>query len=120
MSKEDTSTTLQELKGLVAKFRDERDWAKHHTPKNLAISIAIEAAELMEVFQWEENETKNIPKVKEELADVIIYCLNMADTVGVDIASIVIEKLGANAKKYPVALYKANDNSIEELRRIKQ
>lgn len=78
MSKSDNNTSLQELKDLVAKFRDERDWAKHHSPKNLAISIAIEAAELMEHFQWDDYTETSRQEMVDELSDILIYCFNFA------------------------------------------
>lgn len=89
----------------VLKFRDDRDWKQFHNPKDLAISISLEAAELLEVFQWSAEDTKcekEMNKIKEELADVINYCILMADTCGLDLDEIVCEKLKQNNKKYPV------------------
>lgn len=105
----DTITFLQELKDLIARFVRERDWEQFHTPKNLAMSIAIEAAELMEIFQWAPEKTAMTPedlgKVREELADVVIYCLAMANRLDVDLSSAVQEKVAKNSRKYPKEKY---------------
>ena len=89
----------------VLKFRDERNWKQFHNPKDLAISICLEAAELLEVFQWSAEdvrcEEKN-DKIREELADVLNYCILMADTCGLDMDEIIQEKVRKNAEKYPV------------------
>lgn len=104
----DKTTTIQSLKEFVATFAEERDWKQFHSPKNLSMSIAIEAAELMEIFQWSNGgmDNKNIEKVQEELADVLIYCLYMAHTTGIDLAVAIKNKVAANALKYPVEKYK--------------
>ena len=89
----------------ILKFRDERNWKQFHNPKDLAISISLEAAELLEVFQWSAEDVRcedKIGKIREELADVLNYCVLMADTCGLDIDEIVREKLVLNEKKYPV------------------
>ena len=106
----DDTTTLAELKALVADFRDERDWAQFHHPKDLAISISIEAAELLELFQWKSAEEIHRAlqdpdrhrRLTEEVADIVVYCLNMSDTVGFDLATAISEKLERNSEKYPV------------------
>lgn len=85
----------------IRKFTTDRDWDKFHTPANLAKSISIEANELLECFQWEEDKY-DIEEVKEELADVIMYCVQMADKLNLDIDEIVSDKIGKNEKKYPV------------------
>ncbi|MCL1890475.1 MAG: nucleotide pyrophosphohydrolase [Coriobacteriia bacterium] len=88
----------------VLAFRNKRDWEQFHNPKDLAISICLEAAELLEIFQWSgvdvEVEAKQ-NKIKEELADLLIYCIYLADCVQVDIPSIVSEKIKINENKYP-------------------
>jgi NTP pyrophosphatase (non-canonical NTP hydrolase) len=102
------------LKIAVRTFIHERAWEKYHNPKDLAESICIEAAELLQLFQWiesaESSEFKTNPSklamVQEELADVVIYCLSMADTFEVDLARAIFEKIKLNTKKYPVHLYK--------------
>ena len=101
------SDSIKELRDNILNFRDARDWRKFHNPKDLAISISLEAAELLEVFQWsgedvEVDSEKKINKVKEELADVMIYSILMADTLGLDVSEIIKNKLEENNKKYPV------------------
>lgn len=89
----------------VLKFRDDRDWKQFHNPKDLAISISLEAAELLEVFQWSAEDvvcTDKIDKIREELADVVNYCILMADACGLDLDEIVREKVKLNNEKYPV------------------
>ena len=88
----------------ILKFRDDRNWKQFHTPKDLAISISLEAAELLEVFQWSGTDLKAEDKrdrIEEELADVLIYCFLMADAAGADIDDIITRKLHTNNKKYP-------------------
>jgi NTP pyrophosphatase (non-canonical NTP hydrolase) len=118
----DKETTVEELKKLVAKFRDERNWKKYHKPKDLAISINIEAAELLEHFQWKTDEKinemlKNKEKVKqisEELADIIDYCLSFADVMNIDISEALKKKIEENKKKYPVEKIKGNYKKYTE------
>ena len=84
----------------IIEFNKERDWDQFHSPENLAKSIAIEAGELLECFQWNNNYDKE--KVCEELADVVNYCIVMADQLQVDLEKIVLDKLEKNRQKYPV------------------
>lgn len=91
---------MQELMKKVKDFTKERDWDQFHSPENLAKSISIKAGELLECFQW--NNEYNLDEVKEELADVINYCLLMADKLGVNPRQIVLDKMEKTAKKYPV------------------
>lgn len=89
----------------VLKFRDERNWKQFHNPKDLAISICLEAAELLETFQWSGEDTQcdeKKDKIREELADVLNYCILMADACGLDMDEIVHDKIKKNAQKYPV------------------
>ncbi len=89
----------------VLKFRDDRNWKQFHNPKDLAISISLEAAELLEVFQWSAEDIaceSKTDKIREELADVINYCILMADVCGIDLDEIVQEKIKKNNEKYPV------------------
>lgn len=105
----DETTTVKQLKDMVAAFVAERDWQQFHTPKNLAMSIAIEAAELMELFQWSDETARlqeKLVNLREELADVVIYCLAMANSVGFDLSAAVHEKMGINRRKYPVEKYR--------------
>ena len=91
---------MHELTEKIRKFNEERDWDQFHSPENLAKSISIEAGELLECFQWDNK--YNLDDVKEELADVINYCIQMADKLGVDPKQIVLDKMEKTAKKYPV------------------
>ena len=110
----DSSTTLGDLKALVAAFVQERNWAQFHTPKNLAMSIAVEAAELMEHFQWltiEEsrdlaNDAAKLAEVADEIADVVGYSMALANELGVDLSSAIRAKMIKNAKKYPADQYR--------------
>ena len=89
----------------ILKFRDDREWKQYHNPKDLAISLSLEVAELLENFQWstsDEAVSKRISNIKEELADVMIYSVLFADAVGLDIDVIIREKLNKNNSKYPV------------------
>ncbi len=89
----------------LLKFRDERDWAQFHDPKNLAAALGIEAAELNEVFLWKTTEASrdvDLERVREELADVLAYALLLADTFDLDPQEIVLQKIQKNAEKYPV------------------
>lgn len=104
---------MQELMKKVKKFTKERDWDQFHSPENLAKSISIEAGELLECFQW--NNEYNLDEVKEELADVINYCLLMADKLGVDPRQIVLDKMEKTAKKYPVAKSKGVSTKYDKL-----
>ena len=104
--------------GKILKFRDDRDWKQFHNPKDLAISISLEAAELLEVFQWSgadiSDEGKQ-DKIKEELADVVNYCVLMADVCGLDLDEIVQEKIRVNNEKYPVEKAKGSAAKYNQL-----
>lgn len=91
---------MRELTEKVVEFTRERDWDQFHSPENLAKSICIEAGELLECFQW--NSEYNLEEVKEELADVLNYCIQMANKLGVDPKQIVLDKMEKTAKKYPI------------------
>lgn len=105
----DDETTILDLRKKIAEFVSEREWERFHTPKNLAESICIEAAELLEIFQWAGSEEsrefvktkKNKDRISEELADVVIYCFSMANSMNIDISDAVTRKINKNAKKYP-------------------
>ncbi len=102
----------QETINQVLKFRDDRNWKQFHNPKDLAISISLEAAELLEIFQWSGSDTVcdfKKDKIKEELADVLNYCILMADVCGFDMDEIIQEKIKKNNEKYPVE--KAKDSA---------
>ena len=104
---------MDELKAELIKFQKERDWKKFHTPENLAKSISIEAAELLEHFQWQKEYDEE--EVAEELADVLIYCIYMADAMDFDIKDIIRNKMEKNALKYPVDKAKGNAKKYTEL-----
>lgn len=104
-----TPATLQALRD----FAVERDWDQFHSPENLAKSISIEAAELLELFQW--GQTPDQPRVEEELADVLTYCFQMAAKLGVDIDEIVLSKLEKTRAKYPVELSKGRITKYTDL-----
>lgn len=92
---------MEELMKDLIKFQSERDWKQFHTPENLAKSISIEAAELLEHFQWNKDYDKQ--EVVDELADVLTYCFFMADALEVNVKEIILNKLEKTAKKYPVS-----------------
>jgi len=105
----DKESVLAKLRSFVA----ERDWSQFHTPENLAKSISIEAAELLECFQWSGEGERE--RVVEELADVLTYCFLLADKLGVDPLGIVSEKLAVTVKKYPVDKAKGSSAKYDEL-----
>jgi NTP pyrophosphatase (non-canonical NTP hydrolase) len=103
----------------VLKFRDDRDWRQFHTPKDLAISMNLEAAELLEIFQWSGTDVEcrdKLDKVREELADVLSYCILMADVCGLDLDEIMNAKIDRNEAKYPVALARGSAAKYTELK----
>ncbi|MDO4650097.1 MAG: nucleotide pyrophosphohydrolase [Eubacteriales bacterium] len=102
----------------IIKFRDDRDWKQFHNPKDLAISISLEAAELLEVFQWSGEDTGSngkTEKIAEELADIVNYCVLMADACNLDLDEIVQKKIAVNEKKYPVEKAKGKSNKYDQL-----
>ena len=116
--------TWQALLDEASRFRDARDWSQFHTPKNLAAAIAIEAAELQERFLWKTDkeiarDLNDGPKreaVVEELADVFLFALLLADRLEIDVGQAIADKLAANEQKYPVALARGNARKYTELR----
>lgn len=115
----DSDTTIAQLRQLVNDFVSQRDWHQFHTPKNLAMSISIEAAELMEHFQWlERNESRAVAHdpeklvaVGEELADVVCYALAMANELGFDLSDAVRDKMAKNERKYPAEEFRGRFGS---------
>lgn len=108
----------QETINQVLKFRDDRNWKQFHNPKDLALSISLEAAELLEVFQWSGSDIvceSKIDKIKEELADVLNYCILMADVCGLDMDEIVQKKIESNNVKYPIEKAKDSAKKYDEL-----
>ena len=106
---------INELTNLLVKFRDERDWEQFHNPKDLAISISIEAAELLEAFQWKHSDDVSPEKIKEELADVLGYCLLLANKYNFNVREIIEEKIKTNALKYPIEKSKGTAKKYNEL-----
>lgn len=104
---------MQELIKKIREFNEERDWDQFHSPENLAKSISIEAGELLECFQWNNNYDLN--EVCEELADIMNYCIQMADRIGVDPKKIILDKMEKNAKKYPVEKCKGKSDKYTKL-----
>ncbi len=105
----------QETIDKVLKFRDDRDWSQFHTGENLAKSLVIEAAELLEVYQWDHKE-KSLDKVKEELADVLMYSILLADRYHLDMDEIILTKLKSNEEKYPADLVRGSSKKYNEYR----
>lgn len=104
---------------LVTAFRDARDWSQFHNPKDLAISINLEASELLEIFQWSGEDLNcedKIDRVKEELADVLCYCILMADRCGLDMDEIIKAKMQKNGEKYPVEKARGCKDKYTELK----
>lgn len=104
----------QETIDRIRKFSEDRDWDQFHSPENIAKSIVIEAAELLECFQWSDTDY-DVSHVKEELADVLVYCRNMLDKLGLDEDEIVNMKMDQNEKKYPVEKAKGSAAKYDQL-----
>ena len=110
----DQTTTISELREMVRQFVDERDWEQFHAPKNVSMALAIEAAELMEHFQWISaaesrsigNDPDRVAAVADELADVMCYGLALANTLDLDISQAMTNKMEKNRIKYPVERYR--------------
>ena len=105
---------LEELSARIKKFNEDRDWDQFHSPANLAKSIVIEAAELLECFQWNDEEY-NLQHVKEEIADVMVYCQNLLDKLGLDADEIINMKMAQNEAKYPVEKAKGSAAKYNQL-----
>lgn len=102
----------------VIRFRDDRDWRQFHTPKDLAISLTLETAELLEVFQWSGADLEcrdKLERIREELADVLSCCVLMADVCGLDLDEILREKVAKNEAKYPVEKARGRADKYTEL-----
>ena len=119
----DDSTTVRALRSAVESFIRERDWKQYHSPQDLAVSISIEAAELLEIFQWKLRDdiapgdipAERLDRIKEELADVIIYALSLSNTLDLDVADLVMRKLELNEGKYPVEKCRGRAEKYTEL-----
>ena len=114
-------TDIKKLTEEIKKFRDERDWMQFHNHKDMAISLALEAAEVLEHFQWKSSEEieeyvkTNKEEIGEELADVAIYLFELADNIGVDLEEVAEKKLIKNAKKYPAEKAKGKHTKYNKL-----
>ena len=103
------------LQKKLIEFRNDRDWEQFHNPKDLALAISIEAAELNELFLWKNAEDADIEKVKEELADVFAYALLLAEKYNLDVDEIVLNKIKKNAEKYPADKSRGTAKKYNEL-----
>lgn len=109
---------MSELQSIIEKiiqFRDERDWEQFHNSKDLALAISIEASELLELFLWKGNEDVHRDKLKEELADILTFCLLLSEKHGLDVEQIIREKIAKNEAKYPVSKAKGTAKKYTEL-----
>ena len=110
--------TIEELQKQVTAFRDERNWKQFHNPKDVALSLSLEASELLENFQWKTSDEAlavNRDNITDELADVVIYALLFADEAQIDLSKAVQQKIKKNALKYPVEKAKGNKSKYTEL-----
>ncbi len=118
----DQTTTIADLRQAMRKFVDERDWSQFHSPKNLAMSLAIEAAEVMEHFQWVDvaesrlrgQDSRHREAIGEELADVCCYLLSLANSLDIDLSDAVHDKLVKNAVKYPAAQFRGHFERLKD------
>ena len=104
---------MDEIRDALRKFNDDRDWEQFHTPENLAKSIAIEAGELLECFQWDSRYDREA--LSDEIADVMLYCLMLADKAGLDMKKEMMRKIKKNAKKYPVESCRGKSEKYDKL-----
>jgi len=118
--------TLSELQETLREFVKQRNWEKFHDPKNLAMAIIVESAELVEIFQWltiEESKTLNnemIENVKDEVADIFIYLVRFCDVLGIDLVDSAFDKVKKNELKYPTHLVKGSAKKYTELRKTEK
>ena len=120
---DDKTTNIIDIKTRILNFIEERDWTKYHNPKDIAISISIEASELLELFQWtKEQDVKEITsnpqkrqKIADELADIIIYCLSLSNAIDIDVSQAISEKIDKNSAKYPVDKIKGDYKKYTEI-----
>jgi dCTP diphosphatase len=120
------NSNLDSLTQALRRFAQERDWDQFHSPKNLAAALSVEAAELLEHFQWlTEEQSRNLPPdkraaVAQEIADVLLYLLQIADKLGIDIVAAAQDKLALNGAKYPAAQARGSSARADELRRAQE
>lgn len=105
----------KEIIEALKEFRNERDWEQFHNPKDLALALSIESAELLELFLWKKAEDANTEKVKEELADIFSFAFLLAEKYGFDVKEIVLDKIKNNGEKYPVDKSKGTAKKYDEL-----
>jgi NTP pyrophosphatase (non-canonical NTP hydrolase) len=105
---------MKDIIDALIKFRDERNWKQFHTPENLAKSIVLEAAELLENFQWQSGD-EEIENIKDELADVMTYCMLMCEHYQIDMKDIILKKMEKTSKKYPVEKSYGKSNKYNKL-----
>jgi dCTP diphosphatase len=118
---DDRETTVADLRRRVREFRDRREWEHFHTPKNLSMAIAVEAAELMEELLWLDSEeelrlvedSSRLEQLGAELADIVIYALSFANSVGLDVTTAVLDKLASNEKRYPESEYRGRSSWLD-------
>ena len=106
---------IQLITDKLIHFRDEREWAQFHNPKDLALAISVEAGELLELFLWKEASDANPDRVKEELADIFAFAFLMAHRFGFDVKQIILDKVESNGRKYPVEKSKGTAKKYNEL-----
>jgi NTP pyrophosphatase (non-canonical NTP hydrolase) len=106
---------IQIITEALVEFRNERDWGQFHNPKDLAIALNIESAELLELFLWKKADEANTEKVKEELADIFSFAFLLAEKYGFDVKEIILDKIKKNGEKYPVDKAKGSAKKYNEL-----
>ena len=117
----DASDDLSSLKAALRRFASERDWDQFHSPKNLAIAVSCEAAELLEIFQWISDDGSRalspdqIARVREEMADILLYLIRLADGLDVDLLAAARDKLALNSQKYPIDKARGSSRKYTEL-----
>jgi dCTP diphosphatase len=119
----DSESTFEDFKKRILHFSEEREWGKIHSPKNLSMALASEAAELMELFLWVDSRDSRAlvddpvkgPKVREELADIMIYALEFANRTNIDVAKAIEEKIRVNGIKYPVDKFRGSSKKYDEV-----
>jgi dCTP diphosphatase len=117
----DRPMSLEELRSALQRFASERDWDQFHSPKNLAIALSVEAAELLERFQWAPEADSKVltpdqhAKVREEIADVLLYLIRLADKLNIDLLAAATDKIQVNAAKYPVDKARGSSRKYTEL-----
>lgn len=124
----DDTTSISELIKLVTDFRDARGWDKFHAPRNLATSIVLESSELLELFQWDlkafsaaevRKDKEKMKEIRNEMADIIIYCLSLSEILKIDVSDSITKKLEHNRKKYPVKHFNKNGQNLKYYKKIK-